>query len=211
MRWTGALIWAACCAGAAAAALKIWVLPHREVSKALRTALLCAAAAGGALGGWMAAGDTAPAHQVRVLAALACVGAGALVDLFRRRIPNVCSLLLLASAAVCTALDFLLARETAVGLLISGLLGGLGLLAVLSLCRLISRGGIGLGDITLVSALGLVLGLYGGLATLLYAQVAAVLAAVVLLAAKRAGWKDAMPFAPFLWVGLLVCLVLGTY
>ena len=40
-------------------------------------------------------------------------------------------------------------------------------------------------------------------------QLLAVLAAIVLLVTKRAKWKDSLPFAPFLWAGLLLCLCLG--
>lgn len=209
MRWISTLIWAVCCAGAVAAALKTRVISKREVTRAEWVILLCAAATGGALGGWVTSETASLTYQVRLLTALVCVGAAAAVDLFLRRIPNLCSLILLAVTAVCTGADLLLKGETMA--LISTLLGGLGLLACLSLCRLISRGGIGIGDIKLVSTVGLTLGLYGGLAVLLYAQVAAVLAALALLITKRAGWKDSMPFAPCLWVGLLLCLILKTY
>ena len=191
--------------------MKKWVLPYCQVQRRWQICLLAAAAAGGALSGWLAAGHTALPYQVRGAMALAAVGAGAVTDLFRRRIPNLCSLILVAGAAVCTALDFWSAPDSAGLVLCSGLLGGVGLLVCLSICRWISRGGVGIGDIKLVSATALVMGLYGGLAMLLFAQVAAVLAAVGLLLSRRAKWKDSVPFAPFLWLGLLLCLILGTY
>ena len=52
-------------------------------------------------------------------------------------------------------------------------------------------------------------GLETGFLSLLAAQLLAVLAAIVLLVTKRAKWKDSLPFAPFLWAGLLLCLCLG--
>lgn len=211
MAWAGALLWAVCCAGAEAAAMKKWVLPDCPVRRGRQICLLAAAAAGGALSGWLAAGCTEPAYQLRGMLTLAVVGAGAATDLFQRRIPNLCSLVLAAGAAVCAALDLALAPETAGPVLCSGLLGGVILLAGLSLCRRLSRGGVGVGDIKLVSASALVMGLYGGLAMLLFAQAAAVLAAVGLLISGRAKWRDSLPFAPFLWLGLLLCLILGTY
>lgn len=211
MAWAGALLWAVCCAGAETAAMKKWVLPHREVRQVWQICLLAASAAGGALCGWLAAGDTPLPYQVRALSVLASVGAGAVTDLFRRRIPNLCSVIIVVVAACCTVLDFLLAPETATPVLCSSLLGGFGLLVCLAVCRFISRGGVGVGDIKLVSAAGLAIGLYGGLAMLLFAQVTAVVAAVGLLVSRRAKWKDSVPFAPFLWTGLLLCLALGTF
>ena len=208
----GALIWAACCAGAQAAVIQHEIRPHRELSGRWQWSLLAAAGAVGAVGGWFAALRTAAAlDQLRLLLVMAALCAAAGVDLTRRRIPNLLSVLLLAGFAVCTALDFLLRRERAAGLLLAGVLGGVGLLAVLGLCRLISRGGIGMGDIKLFSALSLLLGLYGGMCTLILAQLAALVCAVVLLLARKATLKDSIPFAPFFAVGFLLCLILGTY
>ena len=207
-----ALIWAACCAGAQAAVIQHEIRPHRELSGRWQWSLLAAAGAVGAVGGWFAALRTAAAlDQLRLLLVMAALCAAAGVDLTRRRIPNLLSVLLLAGFAVCTALDFLLRRERAAGLLQAGVLGGVGLLAVLGLCRLISRGGIGMGDIKLFSALSLLLGLYGGMCTLILAQLAALVCAVVLLLARKATLKDSIPFAPFFAVGFLLCLILGTY
>lgn len=183
------LIWAACCAGAQAAVIQHEIRPHRELSGRWQWSLLAAAGAVGAVGGWFAALRTAAAlDQLRLLLVMAALCAAAGVDLTRRRIPNLLSVLLLA-----------------------GVLGGVGLLAVLGLCRLISRGGIGMGDIKLFSALSLLLGLYGGMCTLILAQLAALVCAVVLLLARKATLKDSIPFAPFFAVGFLLCLILGTY
>ena len=193
-----ALIWAACCAGAQAAVIQHEIRPHRELSDRWQWSLLAAAGAVGAVGGWFAALRTAAAlDQLRLLLVMAALCAAAGVDLTRRRIPNLLSVLLLAGFAVCTALDFLLRRERAAGLLLAGVL--------------ISRGGIGMGDIKLFSALSLLLGLYGGMCTLILAQLAALVCAVVLLLARKATLKDSIPFAPFFAVGFLLCLILGTY
>ena len=80
MAWIMALIWAACCAGAAAAAMRKWVQPEREVSQRRRTAILAAAALGGAAAGWCTGNaGMILSYEVRCLAALALVGAGAVV------------------------------------------------------------------------------------------------------------------------------------
>lgn len=207
-----ALIWAACCAGAEAAAIRFELCPRRPLSRRQTGGLLAAAAVMGALGGWLAAPRTAePLDQLRLLLAMAALCAAAGADLLLRKIPNRISLGLLGGFVLCTALDFLLRREQAAGLLLSGILGGAGLLAALGLCRLVSRGGIGLGDIKLFSSLSLVLGLYGGMSTLVLSQLAALLCAAALLISRRATLKDSIPFAPFFALGFLFCLFLGTY
>ena len=95
-----ALIWAACCAGAQAAVIQHEIRPHRELSGRWRWSLLAAAGAVGAVGGWFAALRTAAAlDQLRLLLVMAALCAAAGVDLTRRRIPNLLSVLLLAGFA----------------------------------------------------------------------------------------------------------------
>ena len=165
----------------------------------------------GAVGGWFAARRSVLPDQLRLLVILAALCPAFAVDLTRRRIPNLLSLALLGGFVLCTGLDFLLRPGQAMGLLAGSLLGGLGMLAVLGLCRLVSRGGVGMGDVKLLSAMGLLLGLYGSMCVLLYAQLAALVWAVVLLVRRKASWKDTLPFAPFFTAGFLLCLILGTY
>ncbi len=166
----------------------------------------------GGAGGWFASIRTEDwPDRLRLLLVMAAFCAAAGSDLLRRRIPNQIPLLLLGCFAWCTLLDFFLRPERAAGLLFAGALGGVGMLAVLGLCRLISRGGIGMGDIKLFAAASLLLGLYGGICSLALAQLAALVAAVLLLLTKKATWKDSIPFAPFLAAGFLICLILGTY
>lgn len=207
-----ALIWAACCAGAGAAAVKYNGKDRNGDLRRIQLLIAAAAAVIGGAGGWFAAIRTeAVQDQMRLLLVMMALCAAAGVDLLVRRIPNLLPLLLLAGFAVCTALDFILRPARAQGLLFSGVLGGAGILAVLGLCRLITRGGIGLGDVKLFSAASLLLGLYGGICTLALGQLAALAAAVALLLSKKATWKDSIPFAPFLALGFLICLILGTY
>lgn len=76
----------------------------------------------------------------------------------------------------------------------------------LALLVLLTRGGMGWGDVSLMAGLGALLGwkltaltLYGGI-------VSGGVAALFLLLAKRVGRKDALPLAPFLLIGLLFAL-----
>ena len=206
------LIWAACCAGVQAAAIRYEIRPHRELSVFTQRALIAASAAAGAIGGWLAPLRTdGPLELLRLLLVLAALCAASGVDLLLRKIPNRISLGLLGGFVLCTVLDFVLRRDLAAGRLLSGVLGGAGMLGMLGLCRLISRGGIGLGDIKLFSAMSLVLGLYGGVCTLILGQLAALLCAAALLLTRRATLKDSVPFAPFFAAGFLLCLILGPY
>lgn len=211
MEWISALVWALCCGGAQWLAIQKQILPYRELTVSARRCLTGAAVLAGALGGWFAMHRAALPDQLRLLLILMALCPAFAVDLTRKRIPNLLSLGLLGGFVLCTALDFLLRSTQALGLLAGSFLGGVGMLAVMGLCRLVSRGGVGMGDVKLLSAMGLLLGLYGSMCVLLYAQLAALVWAVALLVSRKASWKDTLPFAPFFTAGFLLCLILGTY
>lgn len=72
------------------------------------------------------------------------------------------------------------------------------LLAVMLVLYFASRGGMGEGDVKLAPALGLWLGVEPGLACLLLAFVGGGAVGGLLLACRRASFKLALPFGPFL-------------
>ncbi|MCM3719814.1 prepilin peptidase [Fictibacillus phosphorivorans] len=82
--------------------------------------------------------------------------------------------------------------------------GGLLGFCFLLLLAILSKGGIGGGDIKLMGVLGLLLGFQGAYLTLMIASVIGVLIAIVGLLAKKYNWKTAIPFGPYLAVGALV-------
>ncbi|WP_354642120.1 A24 family peptidase [Kitasatospora camelliae] len=161
---------------------------------------LVAAAVGAALG----AVASWPAGAVLVWAGLLGVVLG-FVDAAVHRLPDALTLSLAAGTAV-----LLLAVEHRGEVLLRCLLaaavlglvyGGLALLVP-----------IGLGDAKLAPALGALLGWYGWDAVLrgqLYAVLLAGGWAVVLLATRRAGRGDALPFGPFLLAGALLAVAAG--
>ncbi|MDU4959773.1 MAG: prepilin peptidase [Sporomusaceae bacterium] len=77
------------------------------------------------------------------------------------------------------------------------------------LIAVLSRGGMGGGDIKLTAALGIWLGWQGTLLALFLAFVFAGLTGVFLLLARIKGRKDMIPFAPFLCAGAFMALVYG--
>lgn len=76
---------------------------------------------------------------------------------------------------------------------------------------LLSRGGMGWGDVKLAGLIGLLTGVPGVAVALWLAFVAAGAVALLLLGLHRRGRKDAIPFAPFLAAGGVVALLGGDY
>lgn len=84
------------------------------------------------------------------------------------------------------------------------LAGGLFLAIVI-----LSKGGMGGGDVTLIGALGFVLGVGGILVTIFLSFILGAVISLVLLATKIKTRKDPIPFGPFIIMGFFVALLWG--
>ncbi|WNB91832.1 prepilin peptidase [Bacillus sp. NEB1478] len=81
--------------------------------------------------------------------------------------------------------------------------GGLFGFLFLFILAVVSKGGIGGGDIKLMGVIGLVLGFQGTYFTLMIASITGVLVAIVGLVLKKYNRKTAIPFGPYLVIGAL--------
>jgi len=87
--------------------------------------------------------------------------------------------------------------------------GAIGFVLLL-LIAIISRGGMGWGDVKLAALIGLATGFPLVLVALIIGAIMGGLVAVALLIAKKRGRKEAIPFGPFLSLATLVTLLWGS-
>lgn len=120
------------------------------------------------------------------------------IDMDHRIIPNKIVLFLMI---VSIPLNFLVSNLTWLEMLWGFLVGG-GLLLVIAL---LSRGGMGGGDIKLMAALGLYLGWQQILMAIFIASLIGSIVGIFLMLFFGKGRKTAIPFGPFLAIGTLVC------
>jgi len=74
---------------------------------------------------------------------------------------------------------------------------------------LVSRGGMGAGDIKLMALIGLYVGLRGTAAVLLFGFLFGALTGLAFMATGKLTRKDALPFAPFLSMATLIQILWG--
>ena len=130
----------------------------------------------------------------------------ALSDLKEKKISNTLVLAMLASWLITflpqlfvnTAGALLVLLEAALGFAISG--------GIFLFVYLISRQGLGGGDVKFMAAAGLYLGFSGVLPVIFCGALLAGVTALGLMLFKRLGSKDTMPLAPFLYLGILITL-----
>lgn len=140
--------------------------------------------------------DTALREQA-VLHFLAVIAS---IDLSVKKIPNGLVAGLLSVWILFFAVDAIRAFDfSEIGALL--LRSGLGLLTgggILLICMLISRGGLGAGDVKLFAVLGLFYGMIGVLNVLFYTCLFTAVVCIVLLVARKLRFKDTVPMSPFI-------------
>jgi leader peptidase (prepilin peptidase) / N-methyltransferase len=98
------------------------------------------------------------------------------------------------------------------GALLRAVLGAVAAYGLGTLARLVSPGGLGGGDVTLLGLLGLVLGWAGWgvlMAGVFAGFLLGALGSLLLIAVGRAGWRTRIPFGPPLLAGAYVALWLA--
>lgn len=130
-------------------------------------------------------------------------------DITSKRIPNTLILAMLGTWVLTFVPKLFFDVEQAVVLLIDAALGfGVGG-GLFLLVYIISRSGLGGGDVKFMAATGLYVGVFGIIAVMLYGMLLVALTGLILLLLKKMGRKDTMPLAPFLYVGILITVFYG--
>ncbi|UWF76799.1 MULTISPECIES: prepilin peptidase [Microbacterium] len=153
-------------------------------------------------------------HAVAVVLvhlALAAVGLRLIViDAREHRLPNRIVLPTLAALVALVVVDALATGES--GRMLRALLGGLALGAFYAILHLVSRQGVGGGDVKLAAVIGLVLAWHGWQTLLIGAAGAFVLGAVyalALMALRRADRSTRIAFGPWMILGAVLGMVAG--
>lgn len=140
----------------------------------------------------------------------------ALIDLEHRIVPNrviaaglIAGLLCYLPQLVALWLSvptWMIVRQGLVDAL-AGMLLGAGIMLVIFI---VSRGGMGAGDIKLMAMIGFYVGLHGTAVVLLLAFIFGSIVGLTFMALGKLTRKDALPFAPFLALAALVEVLWGT-
>jgi leader peptidase (prepilin peptidase) / N-methyltransferase len=82
-------------------------------------------------------------------------------------------------------------------------------LVLFLLIALLSRGGMGLGDVKMAALVGIILGYPNVLVAIFLAIIAGGIIALILLATRKKGRRQGIPFGPFLALGTMLALIWG--
>jgi len=127
-----------------------------------------------------------------------------ILDIQTKRIPNGLVLTMIFGWLLLTVPMLLLDTDAGIKLLTDSLYGLLAGGGLFLLVYLLSRKGLGGGDVKFMAAAGLYLGFASTIPAILYGTILAALTGLVLILIKKISRKDTMPLAPFLFIGILI-------
>jgi len=148
---------------------------------------------------------------IKMSLAMICIVGSAANDYKEHRIPNIFPLVMALGGIVCLAIGFIIQQNGATAYIVSSLIATIGVALCLALASILTKHGIGLGDIKLLCSLGLIGGVYTICGTLFFGMTACALTAVVLLLTKKKTLKGSVPFGPFIFVGYLISIFCSIY
>lgn len=165
--------------------------------------LLCAAV------GWVTVGLNPEVWAYgKWCAAALMLLAAMMVDYRCHRIPNAVVLSGYGAGLLLLAVELVFQPENALRSLLAALIGASFCLVLLYLLARLTKEGVGMGDVKLLSALGWLVGLVPALIALFLAMILCALAAVVLLLSKKKSRKDVLPLGPFLFLGYFILIIM---
>ena len=130
----------------------------------------------------------------------------ALIDYKLHIIPNYFPIILVIIRILCFLYELVFTGQ-ALEYLISSLLGCFACFIMLMIAGKISKGGIGYGDVKLISALGFMCGLLKIFTSLLISLVLCLIVSLLFVIMKKKTTKDFMSFGPYIYFGFLIVLV----
>lgn len=144
-----------------------------------------------------------------VTVALALLSA-MIIDYYTHLIPNKIVISSLGVGAILLVIEFVLYREEFLPTLITSLIGILVCIVLFYLLSRLTKNGMGMGDVKLISVMGWMLGLSTTMFTVLFSLILCTIIALFLMFGKKKNKNDRLPFGPFMFFGyILILLLLG--
>jgi len=137
-----------------------------------------------------------------------CILLGGWIDFRTKKIPNQIFLILLAVRGIGILIEMAFYPNEIFHILLTSFSGMLIGGTIVLICRLISRGGIGAGDVKLFALIGFYFGVIPMMNILFYTTFLSAIVAAFLLITRKAKMKSTLALGPFAFIGLNLYYIL---
>lgn len=153
--------------------------------------------------------DIALTTSLKIILSLSFLLAVLFIDWKTRKIPNLIILCMLGMRLVFLLPEYLLYKDDFLKILLASGIGLAGCFIIMLILSLITKGGIGMGDVKIISAIGFLSGIAISFYTLFLGMFVCMLFSLTLLAMKKKKMKDQVPFGPFVYIGYVMAVLIG--
>lgn len=147
-------------------------------------------------------------ENIKLLTLLAILFPAAYTDWREHIISNKLIIIAVCVRVVLFVIELLINSESALSNIYSALIAGGVIFVIGFLFSLITKGGVGMGDVKLLAIMALYQGASGIICSLLVSLIIAFFYCIFALITKRVTRKDIIPFAPFLMGGTYLSMLL---
>lgn len=145
---------------------------------------------------------------IRLQIVYVCMAGAACVDLREHRIPNIFPTIMALSGIFCLAYMYFGDIDGAMSYILSSLVGAVLCAVSMLIIYALTKGGIGMGDIKLLCSLALLGGANALAGCACFGSITCGVLTLILVATKKKSIKeDALPFAPFAFIGFVISIV----
>lgn len=148
-------------------------------------------------------------YMYKSMSLLSVIWPVAYIDFKAYRIPNLFIIYGFSVRAVLFIFEIIFKTDTLKSSVISNVAASVIIVAVSLLCTVILKNSIGIGDIKLFALLGIFLGLEGIFGAIFFSLIVSFFIACFVLATKKKGRKDTIPFGPAIVAGTYVAVFLS--
>lgn len=148
-----------------------------------------------------------PLEAVKITLTYVAVLLAAAVDYKTHLVPNGVVFSAFAIRFLLYLIEYFASPEEFPQLVLSSFLGFCFCFGILLIISMLTKGGLGFGDVKLMSLIGLACGISWAFGTLFYSVLISFFAALFLLLTKKKTRKQAMPFGPFIYMGYVLTLL----
>ena len=173
--------------------------------------LIAIALLSGVVGHFIYANTTHYVDFAKILLVYVTGVAAMIIDLKYHRIPNFLPITLVIVRLITIGYEFIFRKDVALSQLISSALGLVIIFLVLFALSKAMRNGLGFGDVKFLSAVGFMGGILAVCSVLLAGLIISCLVSVGLLVTKTKKVKDSIPFAPFIYIGIVATILIGSF
>lgn len=160
---------------------------------------------------WIATHTSGVINVVKMSVGVLCLTGAAANDLREHRIPNIFPLTLTIVGIGCLVAGWLTEQPGWGGYIASSVIATLATGLCFGLAFFLSKNGIGMGDIKILCGIALLAGVYPICGTVFFGIVSCSVLSIALLIFKKKGFKDTLPFGPFILLGFGISILLSLY